>query len=370
MKRTLNFYFPCIEDGGLEKNLFSLINSLAEKNYQINFFTYETNFSSNKSGNKFFFHKKINVIYSNFIPGLKKRFIKYLFCSLQLFLFSLKNQGIIVSFQGNILPIIVAKVTRKKIVIRCNTAPSKYINNNFKKSFFKYFYSLSDLILVTSKDFKTEIKKYFNLKSFIHRQTLDIKQINKQSKLKLRFDFFKKFKGLKIINIGRLTHQKDQMTLMKAFVSLIKFRDARLLLIGSGKDEIKLKNFIKENNIQKHIRLIPYTNNPFNYIMMSDVKVLSSRFEGNPNILLEVACLKKLMISTNCKVGPKEILQSGKGGLLFRVGDSNELFKLLKKLNVNSKENKKRINTSFDFVINNYQKDISITFLKLIKDIK
>ena len=68
---------------------------------------------------------------------------------------------------------------------------------------------------------------------------------------------------------------------------------------------------------------------------MSDVKVLSSRFEGNPNILLEVACLKKLMISTNCKVGPKEILQSGKGGLLFRVGDSNELFKLLKKLNFN-----------------------------------
>ena len=65
--------------------------------------------------------------------------------------------------------------------------------------------------------------------------------------------------------------------------------------------------------------------------------------------------VKKLMISTN-KVDSKEILQSGKGGLLFRVGDSNELFKLLKKLNVNSKENKKRINTSFDFVINNYQK--------------
>ena len=257
MKRTLNFYFPCIEDGGLEKNLFSLINSLAQKNYQINFFTYDVNSSSKKLNNKFSFHKKINIIYSNFIPGLKKRFLKYLFCSMKLLLFSLKNQGIIVSFQGNILPIIVAKITRKKIIIRCNTAPSKYINNSFKKFFFKYFYSLSDLILVTSKDFKTEIKKYFNLKSFIHRQTLDIKQINKQSKLKLRFDFFKKFKGLKIINIGRLTHQKDQMTLMKAFVSLIKFRDARLLLIGSGKDEIKLKNFIKENNIQKHIRLIP-----------------------------------------------------------------------------------------------------------------
>tara|TARA_B100001057_G_scaffold332197_1_gene332527 strand:+ start:3149 stop:4261 length:1113 start_codon:yes stop_codon:yes gene_type:complete len=370
MKRTLNFYFPCVEDGGLEKNFFSLINSLAEKNYQINFFTYNADFKSKKLNNKFFLHKKINIIYSNFIPGLKKRFLKYIFCSFQLFLFSLKNHAVIVSFQGNILPIIVAKITKKKIVIRCNTAPSKYINNSFKKSFFKYFYSLSDLILVTSKDFKAEMKKYFNLKSYVHRQTLDIKKIEKQSKTKLQFNFFKKFKGLKIINVGRLTYQKDQMTLIKAFQNLIKFRDSRLLLIGNGKDEIKLKNFIKKNNIQKHIRFIPYTTNPFNYIMMSDVKVLSSRFEGNPNILLEVACLKKLIISTNCKVGPKEILQSGKGGLLFTVGDSNQLLNLLKKLNIDSKENKKRINTCFNFVANNYQKDISMSFLKLIKDIK
>lgn len=370
MKKTLNFYFPCIEDGGLEKNVFALVNSLAEKNYRINFFTYIDNTKNKKLRNKFIFNKKINVVTSNFLPGVKTRYLKYFFCFLQLFFSCLKNKGIIISFQGNILPIIIAKITGKKIIIRCNTAPSKYINNSFKKSFFKYFYSLSDLILVTSKDFKAEIKKYFNLKSYVHRQTLDIKKIEKQSKTKLQFNFFKKFKGLKIINVGRLTYQKDQMTLIKAFQNLIKFRDSRLLLIGNGKDEIKLKNFIKKNNIQKHIRFIPYTTNPFNYIMMSDVKVLSSRFEGNPNILLEVACLKKLIISTNCKVGPKEILQSGKGGLLFKVGNSNQLLNLLKKLNIHSKKNKKRINTCFNFVINNYQKDISMSFLKLIKDIK
>ena len=47
---------------------------------------------------------------------------------------SIFNNGIIVSFQGNILPIIVAKITGKKIIIRCNTAPSKYISNYFKYS--------------------------------------------------------------------------------------------------------------------------------------------------------------------------------------------------------------------------------------------
>ena len=43
MTSTLNFYYPSIEGGGLEKNLFSLINSLAKKKYKINFFTYQNN---------------------------------------------------------------------------------------------------------------------------------------------------------------------------------------------------------------------------------------------------------------------------------------------------------------------------------------
>ena len=72
--------------------------------------------------------------------------------------------------------------------------------------------------------------------------------------------------------------------------------------------------------------------------MISDVKVLSSKFEGNPNILLETACLKKLIISSDSKVGPKEILQSGKGGFLFKVGGVNKLHYLLRNLNINSKQ--------------------------------
>ena len=103
--------------------------------------------------------------------------------------------------------------------------------------------------------------------------------------------------------------------------------------------------------------------------MMSDVKVLSSRFEGNPNILLEVACLKKIIISSDCKVGPREILQSGKGGFLFNVGNSEKLFFLLKNLKLNSNNIKNKLKISYDYVMKNYQKDISTPFIKLIEDI-
>ena len=370
MKKILNFYFPCIEDGGLEKNIFSLVNALAEKKYKINFFTYTDNTKSKKLRNKFFFNKKINVVKSNFLPGIESRYLKYLFCFFRLFFSCLTNNGVIISFQGNILPIIAAKITGKKIIIRCNTAPSKYINNNFKKLFFKYFYSLSDLILVTSNDFKKEIKKYFQLKSYVHRQTLDIEKIKKESKVKCKFDFFKKFKGLKIINIGRLTYQKDQMTLLRAFEKLIKNRQAKLLLIGNGEDQKDLQKFIDKKKMYKLVKIIPYVKNPFKYVKISDVKVLSSRYEGNPNILLETACLKKLIISSDSKVGPREILQSGKGGFLFKVGGVNKLHYLLRNLNINSKNIRKKINTSYDYVTKNYQKDISISFIKLIKNIQ
>ena len=58
-----------------------------------------------------------------------------------------------------------------------------------------------------------------------------------------------------------------------------------------------LHKFVEENNLNSYIRFLPFTKNPFKYIISSDVKVLSSRFEGNPNILLEVACLKKIIVS-------------------------------------------------------------------------
>tara|TARA_B100001093_G_C26786951_1_gene997103 strand:+ start:103 stop:1212 length:1110 start_codon:yes stop_codon:yes gene_type:complete len=369
MKSTLNFYYPSIEGGGVEKNLFSLINSLAKKKYKINFFTYENNTKNSEFKRKFYFNQNIKVITSSIIPGIKNRYLKYFFCIFTLFFFSLLKKNVIVSFQSNVLAILVAKITFSKVIIRCNTAPSKYINSFFKKKFFKFFYNMSDIILVLSKEFKEEFYKFFQLECVIHRQSLDIKEIKKQSITKVNFDFFKKFNGLKIVNVGRLTDQKNQITLLKAFERLIKVRKARLLLIGRGTDKEKLLDYIYQKKLSDKIKIIPYINNPFKYISLSDLKVLSSKYEGNPNILLEVACLKKFIISTNCKLGPKQILQSGKGGILYKVGDYNKLYLILKKINLNSKETKKKIINSYNYVQNNFEKDVSKPFIEIMKEL-
>ena len=226
---------------------------------------------------------------------------------------------------------------------------------------------MSDEILVTSKDFQKEIKKYFNLSSIVHRQSIDHINIENKSKIKTNFDFFKKFKGLKIINVGRLSPQKDQITLLKAFAKLVKIKKARLLILGSGNEKKKLDKFISKEKLNDYVKIISFDSNPFKYVALSDVKVLSSTFEGNPNILLEVACLKKLIISSNCKVGPSEILQKGKGGLLFNVGNYKQLYILLKNLKISEKSMQEKINVSHTYVQKNFKKDISIPFIKIIK---
>ena len=126
---------------------------------------------------------------------------------------------------------------------------------------------------------------------------------------------------MNIITVGRFTDQKDQITLLKA-INLIKSKiNFRLIIIGKGVEKKNLINFISENNLSKNIKIFNFMKNPFNLIRSSDLFVLTSRYEGLPNVLLEALTLKKFIISTDCPTGPKEILLNGKAGNLFKIGD-------------------------------------------------
>ena len=72
--------------------------------------------------------------------------------------------------------------------------------------------------------------------------------------------------------------------------------------------------------------------------------VLTSKFEGLPNVLLESQALKKFVISSNCPTGPREILDNGKNGFLFKIGDYKDLSKKIIYYNSNKLKLKKMIN--------------------------
>ena len=109
--------------------------------------------------------------------------------------------------------------------------------------------------------------------------------------------------------------------------------------------------FIKDNNLKKVVKIINFQNNPYPYINKSDLFILTSKYEGLPNVLLEAAVLKKFIISSDCPTGPKEILLNGKGGFLFKEGNYKDLSNKILNFAKNKKNLKSKINYNYKNLI-------------------
>jgi glycosyltransferase involved in cell wall biosynthesis len=110
--------------------------------------------------------------------------------------------------------------------------------------------------------------------------------------------------------------------------------------------------------------------NPYNYLKSADMLVLTSRYEGLPNILLEAISLKKYVISSNCPTGPKEILDGGKGGDLFEIGNFKQLADKIYLFSKNKKKYERKIKFAYQRLERfNYNKNLDLYYNEIIKEI-
>ena len=124
-----------------------------------------------------------------------------------------------------------------------------------------------------------------------------------------------------ILGAGRLVKQKDFPNLIKAFALVREKMPAKLVILGKGREEKRLKNLIKELNLEDEVALLGFVANSCAYMAKADVFVLSSAWEGLPTVLIEALAVGTPVVSTDCESGPKEILAHGKYGDLVPVGD-------------------------------------------------
>ena len=361
-KKYLVIFMPSIEGGGVEKNLFIIANYFSSKDNNIKLITASKGFDQ-----KF---KNIDIIKPklSFLKNTSRKF-KYLICLLELLKLILSRKEVSVfAFQANLYCIILCKIFNIKVIIRSNSSPTGWSKNSLKKFIFKYLLGLADKVIVNSIDFKKQFKVLFNINAKCIYNPLNKSEILKYSKEYVELPFYQKNKkSLKIITIGRFTDQKDHSTLLRSLNEIKNKIDFKLLIIGRGVNKYKISNYIKENNLKNNVKILPFQNNPFKYLIISDLFILTSKFEGLPNVLLEAAVLKKFIISTNCPTGPREILQNGKGGFLFKIGD----YKNLSQKILNYHQNKKRLKVK---VNNNYKNlkrfDINKNLQKYYTEIK
>jgi len=102
-------------------------------------------------------------------------------------------------------------------------------------------------------------------------------------------------------------------------------RNVYLTLIGTGKDEAKIKALVQEYGLIDNVMFAGEQRNPYPIIKQCDVFVLPSRWEGLPNALLEAMSLGVCCIAADCNTGPREIIENDYDGILVPVDDSRAL---------------------------------------------
>ncbi|MBK1718860.1 glycosyltransferase [Thiocystis violacea] len=128
-----------------------------------------------------------------------------------------------------------------------------------------------------------------------------------------------------LMGAGRLQRQKDFPTLIRAFARVRAARDSRLMILGEGSARPRLEALIAELGLTGSVALPGFQANPYRYLARASLFVLSSAWEGSPNVLTEAMALGIPVASTDCPSGPVEILDGGRHGPLVPVGDAEAL---------------------------------------------
>ena len=348
----------CGEDNIFEKDIPKEISYYFLKSQKL---IEKTNYY--KLRRKNMLYKLMYNIYMNIETYIKSRNIKKL-------IEKLGKIDIFIDYDAGATKYIENIEAEKKVVWIHNSIPNLKKSKNKIKRFGKRLEKY-DKIVAICDEMKEELKKiYPNLKNKITRIynpfNFDRIKLLENNEENLSDREKKLLKDKYIVAIARLDNiQKDFSTLTKAFKILKeKGNKEKLYIIGDGPSKYEIEQEIKKNNLEKDILLIGNKKNPYIWLKNSILFVHSSKYEGLPTVLIEALICEKMIISSNCPTGPKEILAEESCGRLFEVGNFKELANLLeiyldseeKRIEFIDKIIKRREEFNKAFVIKEYEK--------------
>lgn len=316
------WYSPHFSDGGVERTILLLARKFIENNHEADLvsFNIDSEMLKSESGNL----RIVDLGSSRAILSIRK-LAAYL---------RREQPDALISAQhyANVVAILAKKLARSKTkliitervatqhVLRRDPPLKRFVLSQMMKRSF----GSADVVVTNSKEGATQLAEFLkwpeNRVRPIYNPT-DLIDIGSKSNAETGHPWLTNPEIPVIISTGRLSKQKDFPTLLQAFKKVRETHECRLIILGDGPEKTVLEQQIRKLGLGSDADLHQAVSNPFSYIAKSSIFVLSSRYEGMPNALIEAQACNCPIVSTACETGPAELLLGGKAGTLVPVGD-------------------------------------------------
>lgn len=174
-----------------------------------------------------------------------------------------------------------------------------------------------------------------NIKKIYNPTYVGEKQINLEAVKKYKAKY-----GEFLLMVGRFTHEKDQITVIKALRCLKERRVniPNLVFVGDGEERVKAEQAVEELGMQEHVFFEGTCTNVQDFYKAAHIFVHSSPAEGLPTVLIEAMYFSLPIVATNSLPGVPELLEGERYGLICKVGDEYGMAEKIEYLLDNEKE--------------------------------
>lgn len=304
------FFHPYFSDGGVERTNLGLAKGIIENGGRVIFLTtsYTDHFLAEikESGIELVSmgDKKVSAAIPDvvrFLNGLTKEgSLNFISCQ----------------YYVNVISMIVSILVRRRSKITFINAERNHLNefsvNPGIKSrviplLVKLLYKKADMIIANSSETAEDLQHILHRRvHFVYNPVINTRMSNLQ-KEPITEKWYLADPRKTIIGVGRLSAQKDFETLIRAYDLIGDKCNYKLVILGEGTERQNLAMLSESLGLSDDIYMPGFVENPYKFIKDSELFVLSSRYEGLPNVLIEAMAMGTPAISTKCKSGPQEI---------------------------------------------------------------
>ena len=313
-KISIIFILPDLETGGAERIATTIANHLPREKFdpKILLLRKEGGYLELLKEDVEIIDLKIQRIRNSLIPILKE--------------IKIRKPDIVFSGFGEInayLSLFIKLFPKTKFIARETNVVSQHVTRKEIRFFYK-FYNNYHRIICQSDDMQNDLIENFKIKKdklIKINNPVDFNFIEEKLENATKPESYRE--GYKnVVAIGNLSSRKGFDNLLKVFVKL-KQHKVLLHILGDGRDREMLHQ-MKQNLGLENVIFHGVQKNPYPFLKFADLFVLSSRYEGFPNVLLEAGACGTYSLANNCKGGINEIIQPKINGEISDIENHKE----------------------------------------------